>query len=74
MDLDLRMENIDISLAGQPKPQRGFFAAVFMLICVFCGPIGWGIIWSMWDSLREEVKEWERQQQLAAILHSKEAS
>ena len=68
------MSNIDISLAGQPKPERGGFATLFMLICVFCGPIGWGIVIAMWWSLSDEVKEWERQQELAAILASKEES
>jgi hypothetical protein len=63
------MSNIDISLAGSPKPERGGFAAFFMLICVFCGPIGWGICIAMWMNLNEEVKEWERQQELAAILN-----
>ena len=65
------MENIDTSLVGTPKPERGFFAALFMFICIFCGPIGWGIAGAMFWNLREEIKEWERQQQLGAILHNK---
>jgi len=68
---DMNIENIDTSLAGQPKPERGGFAWFFMLICVFGGPIGWGIIIAMWWNLSDEVKEWERQQELAAILASK---
>ena len=66
------MSNIDISLAGTPKPERGGWALFFMLICVFCGPIGWGIILYMWWDLNQEIKEWERQQLLAATLESKQ--
>jgi len=66
------MSNIDISLAGTPKPERGGFAAFFMFLCVFFGPIGWGVIIAMWWNLSDEVKEWERQQELAAILNSRE--
>ena len=65
------MSNIDISLAGTPKPERGGWALFFMLICVFCGPIGWGIILYMWMELNNEIKEWERHQLLAATLESK---
>ena len=65
------MSNIDISLAGTPKPERGGWALFFMLICIFCGPIGWGIIIYMVLDLNKEIKEWERQQLLAATLESK---
>ena len=65
------MSNIDTSLAGTPKPERGGWALVFMVVCFFCGPIGWGIIIAMWWFLREEIKEWERHQMLAATLASK---
>jgi len=65
------MSNIDTSLAGTPKPERGGWACVFMVIMVFCGPIGWGIIFGMWYLLREKIKEWERHQMLAATLATK---
>jgi len=63
--------NIDTSLAGTPKPVRGGWAIAFMIVCIFCGPIGWGIIFGMWYSLKKEVEEWERHQMLAAVLESK---
>jgi hypothetical protein len=66
------MTNIDTNLAGTPKPKRGGWAMAFMLICIFVGPIGWGIIIGMWLHLNEEIKEWERHQMLAAILKEKE--
>ena len=68
------MDNIDISLAGQPKPERGGWASLFMILCVFCGPIGWGIIIVMMWNLNDEIKEWERHQQLAAIMNAKETN
>ena len=66
------MSTIDISLAGTPKPERGFIAGLFMACCAFFPGVGWGIIIAMWWSLKEEIEEWERQQELAAILNSKE--
>jgi len=65
------MNNIDTSLAGTPKPERGGWALAFMVVCFFCGPIGWGIIIAMWWHLKDEIKEWERHQMLAATLASK---
>ena len=62
------MTNIDISLAGTSKPQRGTFAAIFMFLCIFAGPIGWGIMFGMHLSLKGEIKEWERHQSLAAAM------
>ena len=64
------MSNIDISLAGTPKPERGFIASLFMCICAFFPGVGWGIIIAMMWSLKEEIEEWERQQELAAILNA----
>jgi len=63
--------NIDTSLAGTPKPERGGWAIAFMIVCIFCGPIGWGIIFAMWYSLKKEVEEWERHQMLAAVMSKK---
>ena len=63
--------SIDTSLSGTPKPERGGWALFFMVICFFGGPFGWGIIFGMWYLLREKVKEWERQQMLAATLATK---
>ena len=66
--------DIDISMAGQPKPERGFIAGLFMFICAFFPGVGWGIIIAMMWSLSDEVKEWERHQQLAATLNSNKGS
>jgi hypothetical protein len=63
------MNNIDTSLAGTPKPERGFIAGLFMFICAFFPGVGWGIIIAMMWSLNDDVKEWERHQQLAAMLN-----
>ena len=68
------MTNLDISLAGTPKPERGGWAAFFMFICIFCGPIGWGIIIGMMWNLKKEIGEWERQQLLAATLGTLETT
>ena len=59
---------LDTSLVGTPKPERSTAAAIFIFLCFFGGPISWGIAIAMWWSLREEIKEWERQQLIAATM------
>ena len=59
---------LDTSLVGTQKPERSTGAACFQFLCIFGGPVGWGIAILMWWNLREEIKEWGRQQLIGATM------